>query len=582
MNSKAKRTDETVHSQRFQEGKAVESACAILTSMLPIVALLVIGLVPSVAELAIPASAEPPDLIVENARVHTMDQTRTAVRSFAVRDGRFIAVGDQALQMAGPATKRIELQGATVVPGLIDAHAHMAGLGALLESRDLRHVASIEAVAAIVKEEASRRGPDEWVVLRNWDQTNWGGRFPSAKDLDEASLGRPVYLTRVDGHAGWANSRALALAGITKSTPDMPGGKIVRDADGNATGILVDRAMGLVGAKIPRAGYTQVKRQLELAARECARLGLTGVHDAGVGADVIRAYRELIAEGKLPVRIYAMIGGDGALWREYLKRGPEVGEFLTVRAVKLMGDGALGSRGAALWQPYTDDKQNTGLLVTPKEVIERVSREAAAHGFQVATHAIGDRANRIVLDSYAAALGGKNDKRFRVEHAQIVSLPDFKMFADYSVIASIQSTHATSDMRWAETRLGPDRIAGAYAWRRFLDLGVKVANGSDFPVEEPDPLLGFYAAFTRSDVRGMPPGGWTPDQKMTRQEALESFTLGAAYAAFEEKLKGSIEVGKMADFVVFDRDIMEVDAPEVLKAKVRMTVVGGKVVYEAK
>lgn len=550
--------------------------------MLPIVALLLIELASPAAELAIQASAQPADFIVENARAYTLDQTQPLVKSFAVRNGKFVAVGDRAIQMAGPSTQRIDMKGATVVPGLIDAHAHMSGLGALLESRDLRHVASIEAVAAIVKEEASKRGPDEWVVLRNWDQTNWGGRFPSARDLDEASLGRPVYLTRVDGHAGWANSRALELAGVTKSTPDMAGGKIVRDAEGNATGILVDRAMGLVGAKIPRAGYAQVKRQLELAARQCARLGLTGVHDAGVGADVIRAYKELIAEGKLPVRIYAMIGGDGALWREYLKKGPELGEFLTVRAIKLMGDGALGSRGAALWQPYTDDKQNTGLLVTPKEVIERVSREAAVNGFQVATHAIGDRANRIVLDAYSAALGGRNDKRFRVEHAQIVSLPDFKTFADYSIIASVQSTHATSDMRWAETRLGPDRIAGAYAWRRFLDLGVKVANGSDFPVEEPDPLLGLYAALTRSDAKGMPPGGWMPDQKMTRREALESFTLGAAYAAFEENLKGSIQVGKLADFVVFDRDIMEVGAQEVLKAKVRMTVVGGKVVYEAK
>ena len=511
-----------------------------------------------------------------------MNQTRAVVTSFAVRDGKFAAVGEDAEKLAGPATKRIDLKGAAVVPGLIDAHAHMAGLGALLESRDLRHVASVEAIAAIVKEEAAKRGPDEWVVLRNWDQTNWGGQFPASKDLDAASLGRPVYLTRVDGHAGWANSRALTLAGITKSTPDMAGGKIVRDAEGNATGILVDRAMGLVGAKIPRAGYAQVKRQLELAGKECARLGLTGVHDAGVGADVLRAYRELISEGRMPVRIYAMIGGDGALWRAYLKRGPEAGEFLSVRAIKLMADGALGSRGAALWQPYTDDKQNTGLLVTPKEVIERVAREAAANGFQVATHAIGDRANRVVLDAYAAALGGRNDKRFRVEHAQIVSLPDFKMFADYSVIASIQSTHATSDMRWAEARLGPDRIAGAYAWRRFLDLGVKVANGSDFPVEEPDPLLGLYAAFTRSDVKGLPPGGWTPDQKMTRSEALESFTIGAAYAAFEENQKGSIEVGKLADFVVFDRDIMEVEPAAVLKAKVRMTVVGGKVVYEAK
>ena len=543
--------------------------------MLPIVALLC-------AALTLQARAQDADLIVENARVYTVDQTRPVASSFAVRDGKFAAVGDAALRMAGPATRRMDLKGATVVPGLIDAHAHMAGLGALLESRDLRHVSSIAAVAAIVKEEAAKRGADEWVVLRNWDQTNWGGKFPSARDLDAASLGRPVFLRRVDGHAGWANTRAMELAGITKTTPDPSGGKIIRDAQGNATGVLIDRAQGLVGAKIPESGYAQVKRQLELAARECVRLGLTGVHDAGTGTEVLKAYRELIAEGKLPMRIYAMIGGDGALWREYLKSGPETGSRLTVRAIKLMGDGALGSRGAALWQPYSDDKQNTGLLVTPKEVIERVSREAAAAGFQVATHAIGDRANRVVLDAYAAALGGKNDKRFRVEHAQIVSVPDFKMFADYSVVAAIQATHATSDMRWAETRLGPDRIAGAYAWRRFVNLGIPVANGSDFPVEEPDPLLGLYASFTRSDVKGQPPGGWTPDQKMSRAEALHSFTLGAAYAAFEEKVKGSIETGKMADFVVFDKDIMEAAPADVLKAKVLMTFVDGKAVFQAK
>jgi len=280
------------------------------------------------------------------------------------------------------------------------------------------------------------------------------------------------------------------------------------------------------------------------------------------------------------MRVWAMIGGDGPLWREYLQKGPEITDKLTVRSIKLVADGALGSRGAALWQPYTDDSANTGLLITGKEDIERVSRQAAEKGFQVCTHAIGDRANRTVLDAYRAALGAKNDKRFRIEHAQIISLPDFQTFADFSIIASMQATHATSDMRWIDKRIGPDRVAGAYAWRRLLKLGVPVANGSDFPVEEPNPMLGLYAAITRQDVTGQPPGGWTPEQKMTREEALESWSLTGAYAAFEEKIKGSLEPGKLADFLVLDRDIMTVEPRQILETKIKATWLGGKIVYE--
>ena len=321
----------------------------------------------------------------------------------------------------------------------------------------------------------------EWIIGRNWDQTNWGGEFPSAADLDRVVSDRPVYLTRVDGHAGWVNTKALELAGVTKDTPDPPGGKIVKDPSGKPTGILVDRAQGLVRAKIPSPTDQQVRRWLSLAAKECARLGLTSVHDAGVPRQDLDAYRALYREGDFPLRVYAMIGGSGPLWQEYLKRGPETSDGLTVRAIKLVADGALGSRGAAMWQAYSDDKNNTGLLITPGPEIETVARQAVAGGFQVATHAIGDRANRVTLDAYAAALGGKNDKRFRIEHAQVVSLPDFVKFRDNSVIASVQATHATSDMRWALQRLGPDRLAGAYAWRRFLDLGVACRQRLRFP-----------------------------------------------------------------------------------------------------
>ncbi|HEY3440191.1 MAG TPA: amidohydrolase [Paludibaculum sp.] len=542
--------------------------------MLPIVALLAVAL-------GIPAAAQTADLIIENANIYTVNKGQPRARSLAVQGDKIVAVGNDLSSLAGPRTRRLDLKGATVVPGLIDSHAHLRGLGGLLESRDLRHVATIAEIAAYVQQQASGKPAGEWVIGRNWDQTNWGGNFPSAADLDAVAADRPVFLTRVDGHAGWANTRALTLAGITDQTPDPPGGKIVRDARGKATGILVDRAQGLVRARIPPPTFAQIKRQLELAARECARLGLTGVHDAGVSRDDLQAYRELIREEKFPLRVWAMIGGDGPLWREFAERGPEVGDFLTVRSIKLMADGALGSRGAALWQPYSDDKSNSGLLITSREDIERIARVAAAKGFQVCTHAIGDRANRTVLDAYAAALGGKNDKRFRVEHAQVISLPDFKIFADNSIIASIQSTHATSDMRWAAARLGPDRVAGAYAWRRFLNLGIPVANGSDFPVEEPNPMLGLYAAFTRQDTQGQPPQGWMPDQKMTRQEALESWTLSSAYAAFEEKVKGSIEPGKFADFLVLDRDVMTVAPLELPSIRIKATYLGGKAVYQA-
>lgn len=525
-------------------------------------------------------TAQPADWLFDNGTIHTGNPRQPRAQALAVRGNRIAAVGAEAAKLSGPKTKRVDLRGAAVIPGLIDAHAHMRGLGGLLESRDLRFTPTVAEIARYVGELAAAKPKGEWVLARNWDQTNWGGSLPTAADLDKAAPDHPVYLTRVDGHASWVNTAALRLAGLTAETKDPPGGKIIRDSQGKPTGVLVDRAMGLVRSKIPPPAFNQIKKQLELAARECARLGLTGVHDAGVSSEDLRAYRELIAEDRFPLRVYAMIGGDGPLWKEYLSRGTEIGDKLTVRSIKLYADGALGSRGAALWQDYSDEKGNTGLLMTTREDVERVAREAVAKGFQVCTHAIGDRANRIVLDAYAAALGGKNDRRFRVEHAQVISLPDFRLFADHSIIASIQATHATSDMRWISQRVGPDRVAGAYAWQRFLKLGIPVANGSDFPVEEPNPMLGLYASVTRQDLKGQPPGGWTPDQRMSREQALHSFTLGAAYAAFEEQQKGTLDVGKLADFIVLDRDIMAVQPLEIPKTRVRMTVLGGRIVHE--
>ena len=529
--------------------------------------------------LTVTAQAQPADILIENARIYTMDSSHPLARALAVRSGRITALDEPALRLAGSSTRRIDLNGAIVVPGLIDSHGHMQGLGDILETFDLRDVRTVPEIAAIVRKAAASRPKGEWIRGRAWDQTNWGGTFPTADALTEAAPDNPVFLTRVDGHAGWANRRAMDLAGISKSTQDPPGGKIIRDASGQPTGVFIDHAQALVARKIPEPTKVQVKRQLEVAARECARLGLTTVHDAGVSGEVLGAYRELIREGKLPVRVYAMIGGDGPLWRSYLAKGPEINERLTVRTIKLVADGAMGSRGAAFWQPYADDPGNTGLLMLSREQIEKIGREAYDHGFQVATHAIGDRANRTVLDAYAAVLKGRNDRRWRVEHAQIVSLPDFALFAQNDVIASVQATHATSDMRWVEKRLGPDRIAGAYAWQRFLKLGVHLPNGSDFPVESPNPLWGLYAAITRQDRAGKPAGGWTPDQRLTPEQALRSWIVEGAYAAFEEDRKGRLMPGMLADFVVLPVDPLR-DKPEsLLHAKIRMTVVGGEVVY---
>jgi predicted amidohydrolase YtcJ len=533
-----------------------------------------------VALLACAAWGQMADLLVENANIYTVNKAQPKATAIAVKGARIIGIGNDLKTLAGPATQRIDARGMTIVPGLIDSHVHMANLGDSLEILDLREANSASEVVKAVAAAAKTQPKGEWIRGRAWDQTRWpGAQFPNADDLSKVSPDHPVYLTRVDGHAAWVNRKALEIADVNAATQDPAGGRIHRDDKGRPTGVLIDRAMPLVSRKIPSAGADRTRSRIQRAAAECARLGLTSVHDAGVTAEHIVAYRALIAANQLPVRAYAMIGGAGALWEEWLKKGPETGEYLTVRSIKLVADGALGSRGAAMKEPYSDEPSNRGLMITKKEDIERVAKQAVARGFQVNTHAIGDLANRAALDAYASALSGKNGKRFRVEHAQIVSVDDIPLFQKYSIIASMQATHATSDMRWAEQRIGPKRIAGAYAWQRFLRLGVAVANGSDFPVEKPDPMPGFYASVTRQDAEGQPNGGWMADQVMTREQALESWTLAGAYAAFEEKDKGSLEVGKLADFIILSKDIMKVAPAEILGTKVTTTVLGGRIVY---
>ena len=541
-------------------------------------------LVPLALAFATLAYAQIADLVVENALIYTVDAKKPKAVALAVKDGKFIYVGDKVAAHVGPQTQRIDAKGAAVIPGLIDSHTHLRGLGDLLSSNDFRRFKSPGEIALSLKQKADSSSNTTWITGRNWDQANWGDRMPTKSDLDAVIPNHPVFLRRVDGHAAWVNSRALSLAKVTRDTPDPPGGKILRNAKGEPTGILVDRAMALVAKNIPAATAEQIEASLVRAAQECARLGITTIHDAGVDRLTVDAYRRLTAKKQLPVRIYAMIGGTGDLWDEFRKSGPVIDDRLSFRTLKLVSDGAMGSRGAAFWQPYSDDKANSGLLILSKEQIEKSAGQALDSGFQVAVHAIGDKANSTVLEAFieafkAKGITGKNDKRFRVEHAQVIRLPDFALFGQYDVIASIQSTHATSDMRWAGQRLGPDRLQGAWATNRFLKAGAHIANGSDLPVEDPNPIWGFYAAVTRQDHNGNPPGGFLPDQILSRDRALQSFTLDGAYASFEENKKGSIAVGKFADFLILDRDIMTLAPKEIIGTKIKLTILNGEIVY---
>jgi hypothetical protein len=524
--------------------------------------------------------------VLVNARIHTLGDGRAVAEALAWdATGRIIAVGgrDEVVAKAVGAPVH-DARGATVVPGLIDAHAHLMGLGYALMRTDLVGTRSKAEVVARLQAFAAQLPPDAWLLGRGWDQNDWPEKtFPTAADLDAAFPTRPVWLERVDGHAGWANSAALRRVGRDLGGDWQPdGGQVVR-AGGRPTGVLVDAATRLVSDVVPPPDDSFRTEALRRALAATASVGLTGVHDMGTSVADLDLYRRFADDGRLTLRVVAYADGDAAALDELCRKGPyrHASGRVSMAGVKFYADGALGSRGAALLEPYSDDRGNRGLLVTPPEKLLEGMRKARRCGLQVATHAIGDRGNRMVLDDYASVLGdaARSDHRWRIEHAQVVSLADLPRFEQLRVIASMQPTHATSDMPWAEARVGRERLAGAYAWRRYLQSDVRLALGSDFPVESIDPRLGLYAAVTRQDPAGEPPGGWLPDQKLTPAEALRGFTADAAWAGFMEQEVGRIVPGLRADFVLLDADPLSVAADRLPAIRVLSTWVDGARVY---
>jgi predicted amidohydrolase YtcJ len=504
-----------------------------------------------------------------------------------VRDGLIAQVGPMASMRASyPSARVVDASRYTILPGLTDAHGHLYGLGVALDTVDLGGAASYDEVIARVRRRAASASAGEWIEGRGWDQNLWPGKqFPTAGPMDAAVPDVPVWIRRVDGHAGLANSAAMRAAGVTASTPDPEGGRIIRDAGGQPTGVFVDAATSIVDRAVPPPSPALVKARVLEAAQAIAAQGLTEMHDAGEGDEVIHAVQELIDEHRFPIRVYMMLSDDdehsvSPRLRRWFARGPLMayGGRLTIRSVKLYADGALGSRGAALLDPYDDDPANRGLTIASPEHIQAVASAARAAGFQVNTHAIGDRGVRNVIDAYEAA-GASSSDRFRIEHLQIIAPADLPRLRQHGIIASMQPTHATSDMYWAESRIGPTRIQGAYAWRKVLDSGARLALGSDFPVEHVNPFFGIYAAVTRQDQKGYPEGGWYPSQRLTLAEAIRGFTSDAAFAAFEESSRGTIEPGKVADFTIVDRNPYDIPAAELYRLQPMFTIVAGEVVY---
>jgi predicted amidohydrolase YtcJ len=522
---------------------------------------------------------EPCDQIFYNAKIYTLDKDSLIADAMAVLNGRIVAVGKKDdLLKKYQAKERTDLNGNTVYPGFIDAHCHFYGYGINLSEADLSGTDSWQAVLDTIINFAIKN-PEGWLVGRGWDQNDWAIKaFPTKKQLDSLFPGRPVFLQRVDGHACIVNQKALDLANINASTKII-GGEIVL-IDGMPSGLLLDNAMDALQRSMPVPSDAVIKVALLKAQSNCLAVGLTTVSDAGLLKNVVSIIDSLHRNTLLKIRVYAMLADNDENKNYFFSTGPYKTDRLTVRAIKYYADGALGSRGALLLKPYSDAPATRGLQLNSRAYFEEQAMLCNKHGFQMCTHAIGDSANRMMLQVYGKILGGVNDKRWRIEHSQVIAPDDFELFHRYSIIPSVQPTHATSDMYWAMDRLGVFRIRGAYAYRDLLSQNGWLANGSDFPVESINPLFGFYAAVARKDQNNFPEDGFEMRNALTRMEALKAMTIWAAAANFEDEVKGSIEIGKVADFVVLDRDIMTVAEADLFKATVEATYINGEKVYD--
>jgi predicted amidohydrolase YtcJ len=545
---------------------------------------------------------ESADLIIRGGTIYTMDEQQPVVEAVAVKGTKILFAGrlSDTETYRGKQTQEIDLAGKTLTPGLIEGHGHILGLGYNEINIDLLNAASYEEVVERVRYAAAKAKPGQWIVGRGWHQDKWDKKpepmykgFPTHHALSSVSPDNPVYLRHASGHAGLANAYAMQQAGVNQLSRekaawlDEEGGEIIRDALGNPTGVFNERAQTLITDIIPEATAETDAQALELAMEACARHGITSFHDAGASRENIELFYRFRREGKLKTRLYVMLTGyDRPMVYEWFRRGPDVdsAHFLTIRSVKIYGDGALGSRGAWLLEPYTDRPGFYGMATYPMDTLLKIARLALKAGFQVCTHGIGDRVNREILDRYAIAFSenlGVTDHRFRIEHAQHLHPADIPRFGQLGVIPAMQAIHLSSDRPWAIDRLGAQRIKeGAYVWQSLLQSGARIVNGTDAPVEPINPIANFYASVTRKTLKGEPAGGFEPEQKMTRAQALRSYTLDAAYGAFEENIKGSIVPGKLADFTVFDQDLMTVDEDKLLGTQIEMTIVGGQVVYQ--
>ena len=535
---------------------------------------------PLIALLGYSCSPKPVDLIVHNARVYTVDARFSKSEAFAVQNGKFVAIGStRKITRTYEANQTIDAQGKAVYPGFFDPHAHFVGLGQMLSQCNLVETKSPEELVERLQKFAQEHPEADWIIGRGWDQNDWEVQtFPTKELLDAAFPTKPVALTRIDGHALFVNSKALQLAKITSGSR-VDGGDVLLQ-NGQPTGILIDNAMGLVRRVIPRPEEEEKRKMLQAAEIVCLENGLTTVSDAGLNRDDIELIEKMHSEGSLKIRDYVMVSLGIANLDYYLKRGIIKTDRLHVGSVKLYADGALGSRGASLLAPYSDAPDQKGfLLLSPKE-LERNLTDIYNSDYQANTHCIGDSANRLILDIYGKLLKGKNERRWRIEHAQVVHPADIAKFGKYSVIPSIQATHATSDMYWAEARLGKEREKGAYAFQELLQQNGYLTNGSDFPVEYVNPLYGFHAAVARQDAANYPEGGYQMENALTREQALKAMTIWAAYSNFEEKERGSIEIGKQADFVITDQDIMEIPLSKIRQVLVLQTAIGGEILFK--